>query len=194
MKDMQWSFIDKAGWADGPWNTEPDKEQWTDAATGLPCLLKRNRSGVLCGYVGVADGHPLHGVGYSTRSPALNKALADRLEQPLGDSPSFALMSGALCGDVGNSPDCVFSVHGGLTYSDHCAESDKEHGICHITEPGDPDPVWWFGFDCAHSGDFTPSYTARPDTAMFCDGATYRDRDYVKRECAKLAAQLAAVA
>jgi hypothetical protein len=38
---------------------EPDKEQWADESTGLPCLLKRNpRSGALCGYVGVPEGHP----------------------------------------------------------------------------------------------------------------------------------------
>jgi hypothetical protein len=58
-----WTTIDKTSWADGPWMREPDKEQWTDESTGLPCLLKRNhRSGALCGYVGVPQGHPWFGL------------------------------------------------------------------------------------------------------------------------------------
>lgn len=67
MENRTWTTIDKTGWADGPWMDEPDKEQWTDPSTGLPCLLKRNaRSGALCGYVGVPEGHPWYGVNYAT--------------------------------------------------------------------------------------------------------------------------------
>ncbi len=57
--------IDKTGWGEGPWSTEPDKVQWTDAATGLPCLVVRGGGGALCGYVGVAAGHPFFEVPYS---------------------------------------------------------------------------------------------------------------------------------
>lgn len=45
----------------GPWDDEPDKVQWIDAATGLDCLAVRNRSGNWCGYVGLPPGHPMHG-------------------------------------------------------------------------------------------------------------------------------------
>jgi hypothetical protein len=45
----------------GPWTTEPNKLQWVDAATRLPCLIVRNWVGNLCGYAGVYPGHPLHG-------------------------------------------------------------------------------------------------------------------------------------
>lgn len=48
----------------GPWDSEPDKKQWQDPFTGLPCLLVRNPVGALCGYVGVPAGHPWHGLGY----------------------------------------------------------------------------------------------------------------------------------
>ena len=54
--------VDRAGWPPGPWDNEPDKVQWTDAATGLPCLIVRNDTGGLCGYVGVAEEHPYFGV------------------------------------------------------------------------------------------------------------------------------------
>lgn len=57
--------IDKSAWGEGPWQTEPDREEWTDEATGYPCVAVRHPSmGHWCGYVGVPDGHPLHGKGY----------------------------------------------------------------------------------------------------------------------------------
>lgn len=45
--------VDKSGWARGVWDSEPDKIQWQDAETGLPCLIVRGPVGALCGYVGV---------------------------------------------------------------------------------------------------------------------------------------------
>ena len=57
------------GWPAGPWDGEPDKVQWPDAATGLPCLAVRNGwSGNWCGYVGVSPGHPAHGKDYDDAS------------------------------------------------------------------------------------------------------------------------------
>ena len=51
-----WVTIDKSSWGDGPWLAEPDKEQFADEATGLPCLIRRSpTSGALCGYVGVPE-------------------------------------------------------------------------------------------------------------------------------------------
>lgn len=62
MEDRTWIFTDRRKWAPGPWLDEPDKEQWTDAATGFACLLLRDEElGSLCGYVGVPEGHPWHG-------------------------------------------------------------------------------------------------------------------------------------
>jgi hypothetical protein len=87
------------------------------------------------------------------------------------------------------TPD--IDVHGGLTFADMCqgqAESGK--GICHVPGEGEPDHVWWFGFDCAHAGDLCPAYEGR---YRWNDGSRYRDIDYVKRECTQLAAQLHAV-
>lgn len=58
--------IDKSAWGEGPWQTEPDREAWTDEATGYPCVAVRHpRMGHWCGYVGVPDGHPMHGASYS---------------------------------------------------------------------------------------------------------------------------------
>jgi hypothetical protein len=65
MVNREWHFRDKSGYGDGPWMQEPDKVQWTDESTGLPCLIVRSRGGALCGYVGVAQNHPFYGQGYN---------------------------------------------------------------------------------------------------------------------------------
>lgn len=56
--------VDKSEWPRGPWAREPDKKQWADPKTGLPCLIVRGPSGALCGYVGVPPMHPYHMVPY----------------------------------------------------------------------------------------------------------------------------------
>ncbi len=53
METREWRTMDKSGWGSGPWQDEPDKKQWRDEATGLPCLIVRNGMGALCGYVGM---------------------------------------------------------------------------------------------------------------------------------------------
>jgi len=66
MSEKRWTTIDKTGWGEGPWLTEPDKIQWVDWATGLDCLIVRSNPhiGSLCGYVGLPPNHPLHGSDY----------------------------------------------------------------------------------------------------------------------------------
>lgn len=172
MKTLEYRFIDKSEWGAGPWQSEPDKLQWPDAETGLPCLIVRGPMGSLCGYVGVAPDHPLYGVAYGY--------------------------------EAGKAGALDLSAHGGLTFAGPCAE--HEHGICHVAEPGEPDPVHWFGFDCAHGGDLVPQMevTARkyyPELKREMDSRraeigyrfedVYRTVDYVQRECAQLVAQLA---
>jgi hypothetical protein len=115
--------------------------------------------------------------------------------------------SGALCGYVGVSTEHPLyekslkdagdiDVHGGLTFADRCAPEEKEHGVCHITEPGEPDNVWWFGFDCAHAFDLAPKHEAfaksmgmrrSPDRSP----DIYRALPYVMAEVGYLAKQLA---
>ncbi len=86
---------------------------------------------------------------------------------------------GHLCGYVGIPLDHELAgihydamlnvdVHGGLTYSRE-GEGSLDSGY------------WWFGFDCAHHGDFSPETAAllgrdcRPDE-------TYRNVEFVKHE------------
>lgn len=156
MEHKTWTTMDKASWGPGPWQDEPDKEQWEDEATGHACLIKRSRLGALCGYVGVPQGHPWHGKHY---------------------------------GDVDAD------VHGSLTYSALCQEGPEGEAICHVPAQGEPEPLYWLGFDCAHAFDLAPAMDAdrRERGWSYADcGETYKTVAYVKAECARLAEQAAA--
>lgn len=78
------------------------------------------------------------------------------------------------------------NVHGGLTYGNRCSGQ-----VCHVPKPGESDDVFWFGFDCAHSGDISPAYDRNLGRYEF---EAYRDAEYVRRETERLAEQLAAIA
>lgn len=156
MKTIEYNTIDKSTWGQGPWMSEPDKKQFVDAATGLPCLAVRHTdSGHWCGYVGVPEGHPFFKVEY------------DEVRAIDGE---------------------WIEVHGGLTFASMCQPGeDESRGVCHLPGAGEPDHVWWLGFDCAHSGDRSPAHKS-----SFNFGEdTYKTLRYVEIECRALARQLA---
>ena len=66
-------------------------------------------------------------------------------------------------------------VHGGITF-----DGKFEH-LKDLSIDG-----FWYGFDCAHSGDFSPGTLKYG----FVPNETYRNIAYVKAECEKLAEQL----
>jgi hypothetical protein len=154
MQEKTWTNLDRSKWPKGPWDGEPDKVQFVDADTGLPCLAVRTQNlGQWCGYVGVPPGHPLHG-------------------KTLDDERAGELL-----------------VHGGVTFAAGCDDAKGEgFGICHVPDPGEPDGVWWFGFDCAHGWDVVPAMLAHG--LVLGDDCEYRTLEYVKGECRALAAQL----
>lgn len=47
-----------------PWENEPDRKHWIDKQSGLDCLIVRGPAKSLCGYVGIPEGHPWHGLKY----------------------------------------------------------------------------------------------------------------------------------
>ena len=57
-----WKNTDKTKWPEGEWKSEPDKAQWI--SSNLDCLIVRNSSGNLCGYVGVPESHEHFKQGY----------------------------------------------------------------------------------------------------------------------------------
>ena len=72
MKTLEWNTIDKSGWPRGEWDNEPDKKQWQDQETSLPCLIVRGHLGALCGYVGVSTSHPWYGTAYDDQASTLD--------------------------------------------------------------------------------------------------------------------------
>jgi hypothetical protein len=145
-----------------------EKDWVTKAGLRAVCLFVKGS--YRCGYVGISKGHPLYGVEYHEHSDALREAMERIGNDPIGKRgvvPLFCHKSGEC------TPDVVFDVHGGITYSGG----------------GDGYPVdgdeWWFGFDCAHAGDAT-GYFSFP-------GDILRTQEYVESECESLAEQLAAI-
>jgi hypothetical protein len=225
METRSYQTVDKSAWGRGPWQQEPDKVQWQDEATGLPCLIVRAWSGALCGYVGVAEGHPLFGKDYSQCVQPQNHKAHEGDEEQWHHS----------C-----TPGGILSAHGGITFADFCTPHEQEDyakwldlmerskveaaqyprgdaarrvkeqshligryeawreqrqasSICHIPGQGEPDRVWWFGFDCAHSGDSCPGSDGLLKYG-FGGEACYRDLAYVRDQVAGLARQLKALA
>jgi hypothetical protein len=103
---------------------------------------------------------------------------------------------GGLCGYVGVAEGHRFYGKG---YNDDALEGI---GICHAPDPGEPDNVWWFGFDCVHAGDHAPALEAalgRARDLIPCSWnksgfEEYRDLAYVRAEVTALALQLAPLA
>lgn len=144
----------------------------------------------------------------------------DRLEWRHAGLPCLAVRHeryGHFCGyaavppghPLHGQPDADVAVHDGVhygvNYANRCAGA-----VCHVAQPGEPDDVWWLGFDCAHAGDFLPGMHARLrafgdpfDQAPYDHAAAvaahtvcvdvYRDLAYVQAEVNRLAEQLAAI-
>lgn len=167
IETKEWRTVDKSAWLRGEWDSEPDKMQWPDEETGLPCLVVRGPSGALCGYVGVPKSHPFYGVDYSDCSLGRDEHYCD------------------------HAPQHYVEVHGGLTFADKCSPGETEgRGICHVATEGE-DEVWWLGFDCAHCDDMMPG--RERSSYGFYGGSTYRHLDYVRGECRNLAKQLVGI-
>ena len=162
-----------------PWETEPNSIE-EEVHGGYKVLMLRGPGMHWCGYVGIPPTHPWFGKNYNDKV---------KVPQSIFDRPIDIDKVGAInifCASISdedrdaNNIDIVLAidVHGGLTYS-------KDHS------PGnEPDGLWWFGFDCAHVGDYCPQY----EKFGYNSGGVYRDIEYVKAECGALVSQLAAIA
>lgn len=174
-------IIPRIDWGPGPWDNEPDRFEWVDEATGFPCLITRHPVfGNLCGYVAVPPGHPFHGLSYGD---AAMRGL------DVHDKVTYA----APCMDAGDIPEGA-------------EESPWFHPellVCHVPEPGEPDDVWWVGFAAGSFRDVQPASDARLRQQLggheIVDrmneqrgpfARRYRDLDYMRGECTRLAAQL----
>ncbi len=80
---------------------------------------------------------------------------------------------------------CGTQCHGGLTYAGSY-DSFNQY-------VKDAETTWFFGFDCAHGGDYVPfmdTVVAGNGINIFNTDSTYRTLEYVKSEITELADQL----
>lgn len=154
------------------WDSEPNEHDFEHG--GLKCAMRRSPHGNWCGYVAITKEHPWFEKSY-TDSVAVPDSIKNR-EINIDKIGAINLF----CADINDDDNLLdvalaIDVHGGLTYSDdHCPRND-------------PDGLWWFGFDCSHSGDYSPNFSSLGLTY-----GVYRDFDYVVGECKSLAEQLSA--
>jgi len=124
-----------------------------------------------CGYVSIPKDHPLFGKDYDYIIPM---ELSDIIlkDQKIGKRGSIDLLSH----DPENTrAEFLFNVHGGITYS----QGSKDYPVKSEEES------WWYGYDCAHSGDETKgkfNYKSKGDV--------FRDEAYCVNECESLAKQI----
>lgn len=162
------------------------EKDWT--AHGFRCVAVAGSFGHRCGYVGVPAGHFLHGADFGANVPALAAAWDAAKAGPVGDRGIIPVLCNANSDEA--RPDCVFDVHGGLTYAGGDDYPAKSNGL------------WWFGFDCNHAWDAPDpdlmSESVRKTAMRFpfwppAPDQTVRDLPYVIRQCERLAEQIAAV-
>jgi hypothetical protein len=111
---------------------------------------------------------------------------------------------GSLCGYVGTPQNHPFygkhyadddalgnlDAHGGITFAHGCDEGGL---ICHIAQPGEPEAVWWLGFDAAHASDYLPGIMAKLNSRELLpelQPVTYKDLIYMRSEVEQLADQV----
>lgn len=156
----------------------------TKAGHKAVVMLVRNSH--RCGYVGVPEGHPLYGKKYSDQLGCLKSP--DSSEE-IGKRSPIAVLGAALTQET-NSMDYVFNVHGGITWSAHFMDPDrdKEKELTEIgkeyLEAGLDDGLWYIGYDCAHSGD------GSLDPARHYGDYPVRSLEYCEAECESLSQQI----
>lgn len=70
-EQVKTGLIDRTGWAEGPWDGEPDQVLWTaKAPPHYRCMVHRVHAevGSLCGYVAIPPGHPAHGLDWDAEA------------------------------------------------------------------------------------------------------------------------------
>lgn len=156
-----------------PWLTEPS--DYSEEAHGLSILIKRaSWSGHLCGYVGVPASHPLFEQEYNSKIRVPPSVYDRPIDQEKVGIFNILLASMRPQSEIERQIEITlaFDVHGGITFSGRW--------------PSHPD-FWFFGFDCAHSGDMTP-------LSYHHEGDVYRTFNFVLNEARNLARQLAEAA
>ena len=167
-------IFDREGKNAGVWNDEPDKVIWKHAS-GYTCHIRRvEHSGHLCGYVGIPKEHPFFDKDYTSNVQLTDEQFEEWKNSSTEGIGIMSMLSIAMAREeIEESKrvevEALLRAHGGITFSAKIEDCDKD--------------LWFFGFDCAHSGDYQP-------WSDYHDLGAYRDIEYVKDQTNKLAEQL----
>lgn len=155
---------------------------WVTEA-GFKAVVILTRGKFRCGYVGVESTHPLFEIHYDTNTNYLIEVSED---EPVGDRGILSTICGA---ERMQSPAMVFDVHGSLTFSNKWSAGEGEAGNLNSLDDG----LWYFGFDCAHSGDGElPDLDVNGDIihTQWMNTDPVRSLEYVVQHCESLAKQI----
>lgn len=179
MSEFPFDFVDAdvSQWPPGVWSVERSSFAWVDSRTKLQCAMIRHHLGHWCGYVAVPEGHPLHGKKYQEhiQLPMSYLNVAMQRTTSIDDVGVMNMFITAMSENPAVGEDgyidlpLILPAHQGITYT----EADEQGR-------------WWFGFDCAHAGDFLPGVSKWLSSAITKDWV-YRDQDYVQGIVTRLA-------
>lgn len=177
--DLQLKAIDKRDWPKGPWQSEPDKAEWRDAATRYPCLaLRHPEDGSWCGYIALPADHPWVGQDVYRLTTDGIEAGQDEYERTI---EGREITYGPARCQAPYTPEERARLYN---------PAPPWHRVCHTPRPGESEDVRWIGFDCSWSGqDYEPARAAGPYAKRCDENETYKTLDYVVEQCALLARQ-----
>jgi len=148
---------------------------------GLRCVVMMTDLGHRCGYVGISKENKLYKVGYSDKPKFLQKELKKLKKSDIGKR---GILSVFCWNGEEVSPEILFDVHGGITFSG---------GGYHSKYPVRSN-LWWFGYDCAHAGDgkdlSNVNDAVRKVARMFPNTDPIRSLEYCIVECESLVKQI----
>lgn len=169
---------------------------------GLKCVIQRNRLDAWCGYVGVTPEYSLYGFDYNDLIEVPKEIKERKVDiDKIGVMNFFAFCLKKQAGEeeIGDEipVGLALDVHGGITFSEGALADGRTWNGKRCEEfvsTGD-DKIWWFGFDCGHSGDLVPELILNEKFKemrnIFNQHETYRDKEYVLAETKSLAEQIA---
>ncbi len=146
---------------------------------GYNCFVVEISSGYRCGYVEIPKDSLFFNKRYNEELPISKDVIGD---EPLGKRSYIDLVCNSMSDSDNIQAGFIFNVHGGITYTESYL-FDKEDS-------------WFYGFDCAHSGDaydvsiMDDKYREMFDHGLIGNNGAVRTEEYVISELKSLVDQI----